>query len=97
MFGLALADELKRKEPQAPALPQVTDQFTMGFEALETPALTGVDALTAREVGSVSRNKMETGCDGVVTVSSAGPPHPANPPIMPVLMRRRTAWPHFMI
>jgi hypothetical protein len=62
---------------------------------LETAALTGVDALTAREVGSVSMSRIETG--GEVNVIDAGPTQPANPPIMPAARRRKTTWRHFMM
>jgi hypothetical protein len=88
---------LEVKEPQAPGLPQVTDQFIKGFEvSLVIPAITGVEALIAREVGRVLRNKTEIGFVGKVSVRGARP-HPGNPPIIPMPMRRRIGWRLFMV
>lgn len=97
MFGAPVMEELKVKEPHAPGLPQVTDQVTRGFEEWVTPALTGIDALIAREVGMVSTKKTEIGCDGNVGVIGAEPRHPANAPIMPMPKSRIIAWRHFMV
>jgi hypothetical protein len=84
-----LGVELALKEPQEPALPQVTDQAICGFEeSFWTEAAIVVEALMARDDGGGTRNKIETGfdgCEGSVVEMPPGP-HPAQTPItlMPI-------------
>jgi hypothetical protein len=68
---------LRLKEPQAPALPQVTDQFTRADEPLLTVAASEYVALTFKDAGGVEAKEIETGCIGWVSVAwLPPPPHP---------------------
>jgi hypothetical protein len=93
VVGALLGVWLEPKEPQAPALPHVTDQFIGEFAgSLRIAAATPTDALMAREVGGEATNKIEIGGEGgVIGGRSREPPHPINAPINPMHMNRTIA------
>jgi hypothetical protein len=73
------------KEPQAPALPHVTDQFTMADEPLLTVAMSDDVALTFKDADGVVAKVIET-------IGGGGDwPPPPHPVISPVPISRKKA------
>jgi hypothetical protein len=98
VYVMPLASALALKDPQAPRLPQVTDQVTRLFvepngrlAANVAAAASVAEAWMARDVGGEEINRTEVGSEFCVDGRFAPPLQPANPAIEPKPMSKKAA------